>query len=356
MKILEITGNKLSIADVVNVARNRQRIKLSKKAESSIKKTRKIVDNLVSQKKVVYGLTTGFGSLANVSINPEDTEKLQENLIKSHSCAVGNPFPEEIVRAIMLLRVNTFAKGCSGIRLSTVQTLIEMLNKDVYALIPEKGSVGSSGDLAPLSHLMLVLLGEGEAFVDGKLVSGRDAMNKAGIKPVILTSKEGLALNNGTAVMTAIAALAVSDSERLMRNAHVSAAMTFEALLGNSKALDEKIHNVRPHIGQKRSAELLRKILSHSELIDSDKAKVQDAYSLRAAPVVLGASWDALDYVKSKVQIEINSATDNPLIFVCGGTNKPISPMVRRNFSREISKSLPARDPHTALPMDSRCS
>lgn len=315
MKTLTLDGNSLSIEDVVNVARNHQRVKLATKSVNAIKLSRKAVDDLVKEDKVVYGLTTGFGSLANVKIDKKNTVALQKNLIRSHAAGVGEPLKEDVVRAIMLLRLNTFAKGCSGIRLETVNTLLSMLNRDIYAFIPEQGSVGSSGDLAPLSHLFLVLMGEGEALVNGKRVSGASVMKKAKIKPVNLTSKEGLALNNGTPVMTAIGALLTYDAEKLVNNSHVTAAMTMEALLANSRFLDEKVHNVRPHPQQKASAALFRKLLKGSKLIDGNKTKVQDSYSIRASPVVLGASWDAIKYVKEKITIEINSATDNPLIF-----------------------------------------
>ncbi|MBN2459819.1 histidine ammonia-lyase [Candidatus Woesearchaeota archaeon] len=314
-KHIGITGNDLSLDDFILVARHKYKVFLTKEAKKRILKCRKVVDNLVEDEKVVYGLTTGFGSLANISISADKAEELQENLLRSHACGVGRPFSEEIVRGIMLLRVNTFAKGFSGIRLSAVETIIEMLNKGIYPFVPEQGSVGSSGDLCPLSHLFLVMIGEGEVFLERKRVCGAEAMKKLGIKPIKLTSKEGLALNNGTPVMTAIAAIAVYDSFNLIQHSIISSAITMEALKANSSALKEEIHLARPHQGQIRTAQILRKILRNSQLIDSNKKKVQDAYSIRATPVVIGASLDTLNYVKQVVDTEMNSATDNPLIF-----------------------------------------
>ncbi len=310
-----INGNNLKIEDVVKVARFNHEVELSDSAIERINRSRESVEKILDEGKVVYGLTTGFGSLANVNISKQDTEILQKNLIMSHAVGVGKPLREEIVRAIMLLRINTFAKGFSGIRMSTVKVLIDMLNKKVFPMVPEKGSVGSSGDLAPLSHMVLVMMGMGEAFLKGKKVTGAEAMKKAGIKPVKLTSKEGLALNNGTPVMTAMAVMAIHDSENLLINSVVSSSLTFEALKANSSCMFERVHLARPHLGQIKVASMMRNLLRGSNLIDSNKQKVQDAYSIRATPVVIGASLDAMEYVKEKVMIEINSATDNPLIF-----------------------------------------
>lgn len=309
-----LNGDNLTINDFINVARNKVKISLSEAAIERIQKSRNAVENLVKEGKIVYGLTTGFGSLANVVISPEDTEKLQENLITSHAVGVGKPLSEEIIRGTLLIRINTFCKGLSGLKLKTVETLLEMLNKEIYPHVPEKGSVGASGDLAPLSHLMLVLLGKGKAFVNGKLVSGLEAMQKAGIQPITLSSKEGLALNNGTSIMTSIATHSVFDARKLLKNALITTAMSFEALKANSSPLFKGIHDARPHQGQSDCATILRNLLEGSSLIDSDPEKVQDAYSLRAAPVVLGASWDTINYVAKVIQTELNSTTDNPLI------------------------------------------
>ena len=314
-KKIIITGDNLTIEDIVKVARYRYKVQLSEIAKERIISCRKTVDKIVKESEPVYGITTGFGSLSNIVISEENTEALQENLVMSHAVGLGRPLPEDVVRAIMLLRINTFAKGFSGIRLSTVDTLVDMLNKNIYPVVPEQGSVGSSGDLAPLSHIILLMIGRGEAFVNKKKVSGATAMKRAKIRTIRLGAKEGLALNNGTPVMTAIAALAVHDAENLLRHSILSSALSLEAIRANSSFLFDKVHLARPHAGQSVIAREIKKILQGSELMDSDKAKVQDAYSIRATPVVIGASLDALCYVKQKIMIEINSATDNPLIF-----------------------------------------
>ncbi|SHH40224.1 histidine ammonia-lyase [Caloranaerobacter azorensis DSM 13643] len=311
-----IDGNSLTINDVVNVARKGYIVELSEDAILRVKKARELVDKFVENEKVVYGITTGFGKFSEMVISKEETRQLQKNLIMSHSCGVGKPLSEEVVRAVMLLRANALAKGNSGIRLSTLQTLIDMLNKGVHPIIPEKGSLGASGDLAPLSHMVLVLLGEGEAIYRGERLSGRDAMNKAGIQTVELTSKEGLALINGTQIMTAIGALAVYDAKQLMKIADISAALTIEALNGIIDAFDERVHKVRPHLGQIRTASNIRRLCENSQNITRQgEIRVQDAYTLRCIPQIHGASKDAIKYVEEKISIEINSATDNPLIF-----------------------------------------
>jgi len=240
-------------------------------------------------------------------------EKLQENLILSHSTGVGEPFPEEVVRAMLLIRANTLAKGNSGVRKEIIETLIEMANKGVYPLIPEKGSVGSSGDLAPMAHLVLVMLGKGEAFYKGKRISGLKALNLAKIKPIKLKAKEGLALINGATAMTAIGALAVLDAERLCEIADENGALSVEALRGTPNAFFPNIHEARPYPGQIISAKNILKLLEGSTMID--KEKIQDQYSLRCMPQVHGAVRDAINYAKRIIEIEINSATDNPLIF-----------------------------------------
>ena len=314
MNKIIITGNDLTIEDVINVARRKFKVELSTGAINNIQKSREVVDKLVSNDDVVYGITTGFGSLSNVKISKKKTEELQKNLIISHAAGVGSPFNEEIVRAVMLLRVNTFAKGYSGIRLETVQVLIDFLNKNIYPYVPSKGSVGSSGDLSPLSHIVLTMLGLGEVILNGERTPSIEALNKSNIKPITLTSKEGLALNNGTPVMTAIATLLVYDSENLLKQSIMGASLTFEALQARSSFLDEKVHLARPHAGQILVAKNLRKLIEGSSLINSNINKVQDAYSIRATPVVIGATLDAIRYVREKTLIEINSATDNPLI------------------------------------------
>lgn len=315
MEKIVLDGDNLTLKDFIAVTKEFIEVELSEKAISKISNCRKTVEKIVKNKEVVYGITTGFGSLANVSISAEDTEKLQENLIKSHSIGVGEPLSEEIVRGIILLRINTFCKGFSGIKLETVQLLSNMLNKKVYPFIPSKGSVGASGDLIPLSYLALVMLGRGHAFFENNLITGAEALEKVGLSSIKLSSKEGLALNNGTSVMASIAALNVYYAERLFKNAVLSTAMSLEALQAISSILYEKVHKARPQFGQGFAAEVLRDLLKGSNLIDADLKKVQDAYSLRASPVVLGASYDAIMHAKKIVEIELNSATDNPLIF-----------------------------------------
>lgn len=311
-----IDGNSLTIEDIVNVARNNYYVELSSTATENVIKARELVDRFVDEGRVVYGITTGFGKFSDVVITKEETKQLQRNLIISHACGVGEPLEEEIARAVMLLRANALAKGYSGIRLSTLNTLIEMINKRVHPVIPEKGSLGASGDLAPLSHMVLVLMGEGEAFYNGQRISGAKAMESAGITPVELTSKEGLALINGTQVMTAIGALTIHDSINLLKMADITASLTIEGLRGIITAYDEKVHRVRPHEGQINAAKNLLQILEGSGLTTKQgEIRVQDAYVLRCLPQIHGASKDAIKYVAEKIAIEINSATDNPLIF-----------------------------------------
>ncbi len=316
MSRIIIDGNSLTLDDVINVARNNYNVELSDEAIEKVNKARKLVDRYVDEENVVYGITTGFGKFSDVVISKEESKQLQRNLIISHSCGVGNPLDEDIVRAIMLLRANALAKGFSGIRLSTLNKLIEMINKGVHPVIPEKGSLGASGDLAPLSHMVLVLLGEGEAYYKGNRMSGKEAMDLAGIETIELTSKEGLALINGTQVMTAIGALTIYDSLKLSKMADITASLTMEAQNGIVTAFDEKVHKVRPHKGQINTAKNILNILEGSEMTtEQGEIRVQDAYTLRCIPQIHGASKDAIDYVKEKVNIEINSATDNPLIF-----------------------------------------
>lgn len=316
MNRILIDGNTLSIDDFINVVRHGYKVELSKDAIEKVKNSRKIVDELIEEERAVYGITTGFGKFSDVTITKEETKLLQKNLIISHSCGVGKALDEEVVRGIMLLRANALAKGYSGIRLSTLNTLIDMLNKKVHPIIPEKGSLGSSGDLAPLSHMVLVMLGEGEAIYDGQILPGHEAMARAGIKPIELTSKEGLALINGTQAMTAIGGLTVYDSINLTKHADIISALTIEALNGIVDAYDYKLHRVRPHKGQINTAKNLLKLLDGSQMTSKQgEIRVQDAYTLRCIPQIHGASKDAIEYVLEKVLIEFNSATDNPLIF-----------------------------------------
>jgi len=323
MKVF-IDGENLTIDDVVAVARDGVEVEIPRKVKEKVKKCRQFLEEVVREKRVVYGVTTGFGALATVTIPPENVEKLQSNLIRSHSAGVGRPLPKDVTRALMLLRANTLAKGNSGIRLTTLETLVQMINSGVHPVVPEKGSVGASGDLAALSHMALVMMGEGEAEYEGEKISGKEAMEKAGITPVKLDSKEGLALINGTQLMTAIGTLALYDAERLIKVAEIAASMSLEALSGISDAFDERIHRVRPHAGQITSARNVRLLTAGSKMMQtgsrimgkSEARPPQDPYSLRCIPQVLGAARDAVSYVKRVIKTEINSATDNPLIFI----------------------------------------
>ncbi|WP_129600246.1 histidine ammonia-lyase [Anaerophilus nitritogenes] len=314
-KIL-IDGNSLTLEDVVKVAREDFEVALTEEALEKVKKSRAFVDKLVDEERTVYGITTGFGKFSDVAISKEESKDLQKNLIMSHACGVGKHFSEDISRAIMLLRANALSKGFSGIQPKTLQTLIEMINKGVHPAIPEKGSLGASGDLAPLSHMTLVLIGEGEAYYKGKLMTGKEAMEKAGIEPVVLTSKEGLALINGTQVMTAVGALTVHDSINILKTADIAAALTVEGLNGIVDAYDKRVHEVRPHKGQMITAKNLLRLVEESQRTTRQgEIRVQDAYTLRCVPQIHGASKDAISYVLDKINIEINGATDNPLIF-----------------------------------------
>ena len=317
MNTITIDGHHLRLVDVVKVAREHVRVVLDENAKKRIIKAEKMVQKYVDEQRISYGITTGFGKFSDTFISKEDTSLLQRNLILSHACGVGDIFDEEIVRAIILLRLNSLANGYSGIRLSTFNTLLEMLNKDVYPVVYSKGSLGASGDLCPLAHTMLVLIGEGEAFVDGKRVSGKEAMEKAGIKPVSLVAKEGLALINGTQVMCAVGCLTTYDALQLSKISDIALSLTMEGLRGIKDAFDLRLHKVRPHHGQLSSASNVLKLLEDSPNVTSQgELRVQDAYSLRCTPVVHGAYKDALAHVLDKLEIEINSVTDNPILFV----------------------------------------
>ncbi len=315
MTVVQINGNDLTLDQIVMVARKGCKVELTKQAEERVLKSREIVDEIVDNNKVIYGITTGFGKFSDVTISGEDCKKLQRNLIISHACGTGKSFSNEIVKTIMLLRANALAKGFSGIRLSTLKTLIEMINCGVCPVIPEKGSLGASGDLAPLSHMVLPMLGEGMAEFNGEILPGKIAMEKAGLETVELTAKEGLALINGTQAMTAVGALAVYDSINLLKISDIAAALSLEALRGIRDAFDPRIHILRPHTGQMQTAKNILNLTQGSTFITSQgEIRVQDAYSLRCVPQVHGASKDALEYIKSKVEIEINSVTDNPIV------------------------------------------
>jgi len=325
-----IDGESLTVEEVVAVSRGGAQVEIPQEVEEKVNRSRQVLEEFVRKRKVVYGVTTGFGALGNVIVPSEHLRELQSNLIRSHSAGVGKPLDRDATRALLLLRANTLAKGNSGIKLETLETLVAIINKGVHPIIPEKGSVSASGDLAPLSHMTLVIMGEGEAEFEGKTMSGEDALKKAGISPVRLDSKEGLALNNGTQMMTAIGALAVHDAERLIKNAEIAASLSLEALSGISDAFDERIHLVRPHPGQIETAKNIRRLTAGSKIIKSsgeaireaEKSEMrppQDPYSLRCVPQVLGASREAIVYARKIMETEINSATDNPLIFADDG-------------------------------------
>jgi histidine ammonia-lyase len=317
MKIIQIDGENLRLEDVEEVALKGAKVKIATKAIAKIKKCRKYVEEVIGCGETVYGINTGVGKLCRVKIKPDEIEKLQRNLILSHAVSFGPIFSQEEVRAIMLLRANVLAKGNSGVRVKMIQTLVDMLNKGVHPMIPEKGSVGASGDLAPLAFIGLVMIGEGWAFYKGKLYSGKEALKKAGIKPLKLLAKEGLAMINGTQVMTAVGALALLRAERLVGLADMSGAMSAEAALCTPVAFDEKIQKVRKFKGQAQSAKNLRNLMKNSQIREFHKAcpKVQDPYSFRCMPQVHGAVRDSIRHVRGVLETEINSATDNPLIF-----------------------------------------
>ncbi len=312
-----IDGTSLTIEDVVKVARHNQPVELAENALDGILSSRDVIESMVKDGRTVYGVNTGFGDLSDVCIEAEHLTKLQVNLIRSHSAGVGLPFSNEVVRGMMLLRANALAKGFSGVRLDVIEMLIDMLNAGVTPIVPQQGSVGSSGDLAPLAHMALVMIGEGEAIYKGEQIDGREALDRAGIKPLVLQAKEGVALINGTQPMSAVGSLVIYDALNLLKDACIAASMSLEALKGTRVALDERIHNVRRHEGQTDVARAMLEILRDSEINQShaDCGVVQDAYSLRCIPQVLGASLDAIRYAQDTLEIEINSATDNPLVF-----------------------------------------
>ena len=314
--IVILTGEDLTLYDIHIVCCHDVPVALSEEAKERILTSRKTVDDLVAEGKTVYGITTGFGKFSDVCISQDECKLLQKNLIITHAVGAGEPFSREASRGIMLLRVNNLAKGYSGARLEVVQTLVEMLNRGVTPVIPQKGSLGASGDLAPLSHMVLPMLGLGEAQYQGKRLPGAEAMALSGIPTVELVAKEGLALINGTQAMTSTGCLTLFDSLELMEMANIAAALSFEAHQGVVDALDERVHTIRAHWGQLETARMLRKLLEGSRNVTRQgQIRVQDRYSLRCTPQVHGASWDALEYVKGRVETEMNSVTDNPIIF-----------------------------------------
>ena len=320
--MMQLKGRPLSLSEIARVAIAKEPVEIAPEAREVILASRRVVEEIVARRAVIYGVSTGFGKLADVHIAPDQLGQLQLNLVRSHSCGIGRPLPEAEVRAMMLLRANVLTLGFSGIRAEVIQLLIEMLNRGVCPVIPEKGSVGASGDLAPLAHLALSLIGEGESFFEGERMPGAVALQKAGLQPTDLQAKEGLALLNGTQAMHAVGGLALLRAQRLARVADVAGAMSLEALKGTPVAFDERIHNARPHPGQQAVARHLLALLRDSEIRAShseNDPRVQDAYSLRCMPQVHGAVRGALAHCEEILTIESGSATDNPLIFTDNG-------------------------------------
>ena len=315
---MELHGQKLTLAEIATVALGDAPVKVSSSARPGVIASRRVVEDIVARDDIVYGVSTGFGKLSDVRIPHDALAELQLNLVRSHACGIGNLLSETEARAMMLLRANVLALGFSGIRLEIIEMLCELLNHHVCPVIPEKGSVGASGDLAPLAHLALSLIGEGEAFFQGERMESREALRRAGLKPVELQAKEGLALLNGTQAMHAVGGLALLRAKRLIRVADVAGATSLEALKGTPAAFDLRLQDARPHPGQREVAKHLMSILEGSDIRRShlmDDPRVQDAYSLRCMPQVHGAIRDALSHCENVLLIESGSATDNPLVF-----------------------------------------
>ncbi len=314
-----LDGRSLTIETVLRVAYaspGEVRVRLTDEAVRRVRRGEEAVAQMVREGRVVYGITTGFGAFKDRIIPPDEVAALQRNILYSHAVGMGAPFEREVVRAMMLVRANTLATGHSGIRLKTLQLLLEMLNRGVTPVVPRQGSLGASGDLAPLAHVGLVLIGEGEAEVEGHVLPGREALKRVGLEPITLTAKEGLAITNGTALMTALGCLAVVEAENAAKVADIAAALSLEALRGIANAFDPRIHELRPFPRQKRVAAHMRRLIAGSQFLrPPDSPDPQDAYSLRCVPQVHGACLDAIDYTRWVVDIELNSVTDNPLLF-----------------------------------------
>ena len=320
--MIHLNGQKLTLQQIADVAYGREQVTLAEDARTRAEKARQVVEQIVAAGRTVYGVNTGFGKLSDVSIQSSELRALQLNLVRSHSCGLGSPLSEAEARAMLLLRANVLAAGFSGARSLVIDTLIAMLERGVTPVIPEKGSVGASGDLAPLAHLASTAIGEGEAFFHGERMPSALALQRAKITPLQLEVKEGLALLNGTQAMGAVGALALHRADRLIRLADVSGAMTLEALRGTPVAFDERIHLARPHPTQIEVASHLRQLLTDSEIRKShlnNDPRVQDAYSVRCMPQVHGAIRSALKHARETVEIESGSATDNPLVFADTG-------------------------------------
>ena len=311
-----IDGHRLTTADVARVARAACPVVLSPEATVQLETCRALIERITASRRPVYGVTTGVGELRNVTVSPQEVILLQQNIVRSHAAGVGDPLPDEVVRATMLLRAHTLARGYSGVRPGVVALLVGMLNAAVHPVIPAQGSVGASGDLAPLAHLALATTGEGLASFRGERLPAAEALRRAGLRPLALAAKEGLALINGTQVMTAVTLLALLDAEHMVRMADIAGAMSLEALRGTDAALDPALHALRPYPGQQASAANMRALVAGSQTIAASRhANVQDAYSLRCAPQVHGAVRDALCYVRRAIEVEVMAVTDNPVCF-----------------------------------------
>ncbi|MEE9229130.1 MAG: histidine ammonia-lyase [Acidobacteriota bacterium] len=317
MPTLTIDGESLTLEAVEAVSRMDRRVRLDDGARTRLGRSRRLVESYLHASEPVYGITTGFGHLASVRIPAEQVEQLQENLVRSTCAGVGPPVSVESVRAILLLRANCLAKGFSGVRPIVVERLLDLLNAGLHPVIPRQGSVGASGDLAPLAQLALSLLGEGEMWVRGERRASAEALEQAGLEPLKLQAKEGLSLINGTQVSCAVGVLAQLDAERLITLADIASALTLEALKGSAKPFDPRVQQVRPHHGQVDSADNVERLLADSEIMESHRqcGRVQDSYALRCVPQVHGAVRDVLSFSRRTLEIEVNAATDNPLVF-----------------------------------------
>lgn len=308
-------GSSLTLEELERAARGNESVELSDAARFSIRESRRRLEKAASGSQPVYGVNTGFGDFSEIKISRDKLRELQRNLIVSHSCGTGDPMTRDAVRAMMILRVNALARGFSGIRLETVEMIVRMLNKGIHPVVPEKGSLGASGDLAPLAHMALAMIGEGDAEYDSCIMPSAEALSKAGLEPVVLEEKEGLALINGTQALTAIGALALADSFRAYYLANLSGALTMEALRGITTAYDPRLQSSRGHRGQMETADIMLRLVRGSELTTvQNEIRVQDAYSIRCIPQVHGAVKDTLDYAREKVEIEMNAVTDNPIV------------------------------------------
>jgi histidine ammonia-lyase len=320
-----LSGQPLTLAELTDVALMGRAVALDPAALPRIRASRSVVDALLARGGTAYGINTGFGKLSDVRIEPNEVQALQRNLVRSHACGLGEPLPEDAVRAMLLLRANVLAKGFSGVRPELIEALLALLNHRMHPVIPSRGSVGASGDLAPLAHLALAVIGEGEVFLNGRRLPAAFALLQAGLKPITLEAKEGLALLNGTQAITAVGGLALARALRIAELSDLAGAMTLEALTGTPTPFDERIHAVRPHAGQIAAAAHLRGLLADSEIRESHREndpRVQDAYCLRCMPQVHGAVRDALAHARTTIEIETGSATDNPLIFAGDGTDE----------------------------------